>query len=63
MRIKNEAENEKALAEVAEIFDARFDNESIRTFVCNPIATWREVYENAEQNGTTGVTQPSTDGN
>jgi hypothetical protein len=39
------------------------NDELIRTFVCNPIATWREVYENSEQNGTTGVTQPSTDGN
>lgn len=30
MRIKNEAENEKALAEVGEIFDARFDSETPR---------------------------------
>lgn len=30
MRIKNEAENEKALAEVEEVFDARFDSETPR---------------------------------
>jgi len=30
MRIKDEAQNEKALAETLEIFDARFDNDTPR---------------------------------